>query len=241
MKLPKPMVPGRLVRRYKRFLADVILEDTGEQVTASTPNTGSMMGLLDAGNRVWLSVSDDPRRKYRYRWELVEVAGPAGHALVGLNTSLPNALAAEAIKAGIVPSIPADGEIRCEVRYGEENSRIDLLVQPKEAPPIYIEVKNVTLSRRPGLAEFPDAVTARGAKHLRELERIARAGKARAMMIYMVQRTDAEACALAADIDPAYMEAWKRATAAGMETVCLACCIDPGQIVANRVIPLEHS
>ncbi len=241
MKLPQPMVPGRLVRRYKRFLADVILEDTGEQVTASTPNTGSMMGLLDAGNRVWLSVSDDPRRKYRYRWELVEVAGPAGHALVGLNTSLPNALAAEAIKAGIVPSIPADAEIRCEVRYGEENSRIDLLVQPEEAPPIYIEVKNVTLSRRPGLAEFPDAVTARGAKHLRELERIARAGKARAMMIYMVQRTDAEACALAADIDPAYMEAWKRATAAGMETVCLACCIDPGQIVANRVIPLEHS
>ncbi len=241
MKLPQPMVPGRLVRRYKRFLADVILEDTGEQVTASTPNTGSMMGLLDAGNRVWLSVSDDPRRKYRYRWELVEVAGPAGHALVGLNTSLPNALAAEAIKTGIVPSIPADAEIRCEVRYGEENSRIDLLVQPKEAPPIYIEVKNVTLSRRPGLAEFPDAVTARGAKHLRELERIARTGKARAMMIYMVQRTDAEACALAADIDPAYMEAWKRATAAGMETVCLACCIDPGQIVANRVIPLEHS
>ncbi len=243
MKLPQPMVPGRLLRRYKRFLADVILEDTGEQVTASTPNTGSMMGLLDPGNRVWLSVSDDPKRKYRYRWELVEVAGPAGHALVGLNTSLPNKLAAEAIGAGVVPSIPADSEIRCEVRYGEENSRIDLLVQPRGGggQPVFIEVKNVTLSRRAGVAEFPDAVTARGTKHLRELARIAEKGEARAMTIYVAQRTDAEACALAADIDPAYMEAWKRATAAGMETVCLACCIDPGQVVANRVIPLENS
>ncbi len=238
MKMTSPMIPGRLVRRYKRFLADVVLED-GTQVTASTPNTGSMMGLLEPGNRVWLSSSDDPRRKYRHRWELVEVQGPAGPAMVGINTSLPNALAAEAIAAGLIPSLAGYGTIRREVRYGEENSRIDLLLEEPGRPPVYVEVKNVTLSRRPGLAEFPDAATARGAKHLRELGRLAASGRARAATIYMVQRTDARGFALAQDIDPAYMEEWKAARAAGMESHALACRVSPQEITADRAIALE--
>jgi sugar fermentation stimulation protein A len=234
------MIPGRLVRRYKRFLADIVLEDSGETITASTPNTGSMMGLLEPGNRVWLSVSDDPRRKYRHRWELVEVAGPAGHAMVGLNTALPNRLAAEAIAAGRVPPLAGHGTLRHEVRFGEENSRVDLLLEEPGRPPVYVEVKNVTLSRQPGLAEFPDAVTARGAKHLRELARIVTAGRGRAAMIYVCQRTDAEAFALAEDIDPAYMEEWRRAVAAGVEVYALACCISPQEIIAHRLIPVRQ-
>ncbi len=237
MKLPQPMIPGRLVRRYKRFLADVTLEDTGEPVTASTPNTGSMMSLLDEGNRVWLSVSDDPKRKYRHRWELVEVDGPAGKALVGLNTGLPNRLAEEAIRAGVIPELADYPVIRREVKFGAENSRADLLLKAPDRPPVFIEVKNVTLSRRPGLAEFPDAVTARGAKHLRELARIVGSGAGRAAMIYMCQRTDAERCALAADIDPGYVEEWCRAKAAGVEMYALACRISPQEVVATHTIP----
>ncbi len=238
MKLPQPMIPGRLVRRYKRFLADVVLEDTGELITASTPNTGSMMSLLDEGNRVWLSVSDDPKRKYRYRWELVEVNGPAGIALVGLNTSLPNRLAEEAIRAGLIPELAGFEAIRREVRFGEENSRADLLLEAAGRPPVYVEVKNVTLSRSPGLAEFPDAVTQRGAKHLRELARVVERGLGRAAMIYMCQRTDAERCALAADIDPRYVEEWLRARDTGVEMYALACCISPQEVLPTRVIPL---
>ena len=241
MKLPQPMIPGRLLRRYKRFLADVVLEDTGERITASTPNTGSMMSLLDAGNRVWLSVSDDPKRKYRHRWELVEVNGPAGKALVGLNTALPNRLAEEAIRAGLIPELAGYERIRREVRFGEENSRADLLLEAADRPdrpPVYVEVKNVTLSRRPGLAEFPDAVTARGAKHLRELARVVRQGLGRAAMIYMCQRTDAGRCALAADIDPRYVEEWQRAKETGVEMYALACRINPREVVATRLIPI---
>ena len=237
MKLPQPMVPGRLVRRYKRFLADVVLEETGEQVTASTPNTGSMLSLLDAGNRVWLSVSDDPKRKYRHRWELVEVNGPAGIALVGLNTGLPNRLAEEAIRAGVIPELADYPTIRREVKFGAENSRADLVLEAPDRPPVYVEVKNVTLSRRPGVAEFPDAVTVRGAKHLRELARIVESGAGRAAMIYMCQRTDAERCALAADIDPDYVKEWRRAREKGVETFALACCISPQEVVATRTIP----
>ncbi len=241
MKLPQPMIRARLVRRYKRFLCDAIVEESGELVTASTPNTGSMMGLLDEGNPVWLSVSDDPKRKYAHRWELVEVNGPAGPAMVGLNTSLPNTLAAEAIEAGILPSLAGHAAMRREVRYGTEKSRIDLLLEDEDKPPVYIEVKNVTLSRRPGVAEFPDAVTARGAKHLRELARMAASGKARAAMIYLVQRSDAERFTLAHDIDPAYMEEWLKARDAGVEMHAVACAISPEEIIANRSIPVDVS
>ena len=238
MKLPQPMLPGRLVRRYKRFLADIVLDEGNDLITASTPNTGSMMGLLDEGNRVWVSVSDDPKRKYPHRWELVEVQGPAGPALVGLNTALPNRLAEEAIRAGLIESFSGHETIRREVRFGRENSRVDLLLEAAGKPPVYIEVKNVTLSRKPGLAEFPDAVTARGARHLRELARIAQEGTGRAAMIYMCQRTDAERCALAADIDPAYIGEWKKAKAAGVRMHALACHVSPEEIVVTHAIPV---
>lgn len=245
MKLPQPLIPGRLLRRYKRFLADVELEDSGEVITASTPNTGSMLSLLDAGNRVWLSVSDDPKRKYRHRWELVEVNGPAGKALVGVNTSLPNALVAEAIAAGIVAPLGQPANIRREVRFGEENSRADLLLEYDEddAPPVFIEVKNVTLSRRAGVAEFPDAVTKRGAKHLRELARVAQGGDARAAMIYLCQRTDAEVCTLAEDLDADYVDEWRRARDAGVMMLALGCDIalaeQPAEVLATRMLPMH--
>ncbi len=233
------MIEGRLIRRYKRFLADVEL-DSGEVITASTPNTGSMMSLLDEGNRVWLSVSDDPKRKYRHRWELVEVNGPAGAAMVGINTSLPNRLAEEAIRAGVIPELADFRGIRREVRFGRENSRADLVLEMADGTPLFIEVKNVTLSRRPGLAEFPDAVTARGAKHLRELAHIVESGQGHAAMIYMCQRGDAERCGLAADIDPAYIEEWKKARAAGVEMHALGCRVGPREIVAERPLPIEE-
>jgi len=241
MKLPQPMVTGRLVRRYKRFLADVILDETGELVTASTPNTGSMLSLLDEGNRVWLSVSDDPKRKYRHRWELVEVNGPAGPAMVGLNTALPNRLAEEALRAGLIEPLAGFTRLRREVRFGAENSRADIVLEYDNAPPVFIEVKNVTLSRAPGLAEFPDAVTARGAKHLRELARVVSSGQGRAAMIYMCQRTDAERCGLAADIDPRYVEEWRRATEAGVKTWAIGCDISPQEVIPARLLPMhEH-
>ena len=237
MKLPQPMVRGRLIRRYKRFLADVDLDD-GTRVTASTPNTGSMLGLLDEGNPVWLSVSDDPKRKYPHRWELVEVNGPAGAALVGLNTALPNRLAEEALAAGVIPELGGYGGLHREVKYGAENSRIDLLLSDGARPDAFIEVKNVTLSRNPGVAEFPDAVTARGAKHLRELARIAADG-GRAAMIYLAQRPDVEVFEVAADIDPAYMKEWLAAREAGVEMYALASAVSPAEVIANRPIPVR--
>ncbi len=238
MQLPQPMIAGRLIRRYKRFLADIELEDSGEVITASTPNTGSMMSLLEPGNRVWVSVSEDPKRKYRHRWELVEVNGPAGAAMVGINTSLPNRLAEEAIRAGVMEALRGFDAIRREVKFGEENSRADLVLEKAGELPVYVEVKNVTLSRRAGLAEFPDAVTQRGAKHLRELARVVQQGLGRAAMIYICQRSDAQACTLAQDIDPAYVEEWLKARAAGVETYALGCEVSPREVVAAREIPM---
>ncbi len=222
-----------------RFLCDAVLEETGEEITASTPNTGSMMGLLAPGNRIWLSVPDNPKRKYAHRWELVEVRGPAGPAVVGLNTGLANRLAAEAIAGGLFPQLAGYSAIRREVRYGAENSRIDLLLEAPSRRPVYVEVKNVTLSRRSGVAEFPDAVTARGAKHLRELARLARSGRAEAAMIYLVQRADASVFTLAEDIDPAYMKEWLRARRAGVRMLAAACSVSPEEIVADRLITVD--
>ncbi|MAB69428.1 MAG: DNA/RNA nuclease SfsA, partial [Oceanicaulis sp.] len=163
MRFPAPLHPGVLIKRYKRFLADVTL-DTGDTVTAHCPNPGSMMGLKEPGSRCWLSHADDPRRKLKYTLEVLEADG----ALVGINTHRPNALAEEAIREGRIPSLSGYGSLRREVRYGV-NSRIDLLLESEDRPACYVEVKNCHLMRTPGLAEFPDSVTTRGAKHLGEL------------------------------------------------------------------------
>ena len=234
----RPLLRGRLIRRYKRFLTDVTLDD-GSVITATCPNTGSMMGLLDEGNRVWLSVSDNPKRKYAHTWEMVEAVNAAGQpARVGLNTGLPNKLVEEAILAGRIAALDGYGTLKREQKYGK-NSRIDLLLSNEAGGPMcYVEVKNVTLSREGGVAEFPDAVTERGAKHLDELADMVRDGH-RAVMVYLAQRSDAQGFRLAHDIDPAYRDAWHRATDAGVESIAVACHLGDEEIFVDRLIDLD--
>jgi sugar fermentation stimulation protein A len=220
MQFSAPLIPATLIRRYKRFLADVALP-SGETVTAHCANPGSMIGLAVPGAPVWLSRSDNPKRKLAHSWELVEVDLGSGVELVGINTTNPNALAAEAIAAGRIPELAGYRSIRREVKYGR-NSRVDFLLEEPARPPCYVEIKNVHLMRRKGLAEFPDAVTKRGAKHLLELADMVAAG-ARAVMLFLVQIASAERFALARDIDPAYGAQFDRARAQGVEALARRC------------------
>jgi sugar fermentation stimulation protein A len=220
MRFTAPLVPATLVRRYKRFLADVMLP-SGETVTAHCANPGAMTGLAAPGAPVWLSRSDNPKRKLSHSWELVEVDLGSGAELVGINTSNPNALAAEAIAAGLIPELAGYGTIRREVRYGR-NSRVDFLLEQSGRPPCYLEIKNVHLMRQRGLAEFPDAVTERGAKHLTELAAMAATG-ARAVMLFLIQIASAERFAVARDIDPSYGARFDQARAQGVEAIARRC------------------
>ncbi|MCA0929491.1 DNA/RNA nuclease SfsA [Ruegeria profundi] len=213
MRFETPLVPARLIRRYKRFLADCMLEN-GREVTAHCANPGSMMGLAEPGEKIWLEPNDDPKKKLKYGWRLVDHEN--GH-FTGVDTSVPNKALRAALEAGEIPQLAAYGTIRAEVKYGEK-SRIDFLLSEPGLPDAYVEVKSVTLSRQPGLAEFPDSVTARGAKHLAELSGIVAQGH-RAIMLYLVQRTDCDRFALAADIDPAYAKAFDAAKAQGVESL----------------------
>ena len=235
MKLPSPLIEGRLVKRYKRFLADVELTD-GSVVTAHCANPGAMTGLNMPGLPAFLSVSDNPKRKLKYSLELVQVEG----GLVGINTSHPNGIVAEAISDGRVPELAGYPELRREVKYGV-NSRVDILLEGDDRPPCYVEVKNVHLRRpelaHPTAAEFPDSVTARGAKHLVELSAMVAEG-ARAVMVYLVQRGDCDHFRIAGDIDPAYRDGLARAVAAGVETLCLACRITPEAIEVEKPLPV---
>lgn len=216
MRFQTELIPARLIRRYKRFLADCTLED-GREVVAHCANPGSMMGLADPGTKIWLEPNDDPRKKLKYGWRLVDHEN--GH-FTGVDTSLPNKAIKAALEAQEIEALSAYTHIRPEMKYGE-NSRIDFLLSAPDLPDAYVEVKSVTLSRRPGLAEFPDSVTARGAKHLAELAKVATAGQ-RAIMLYLVQRTDCTQVQIADDIDPAYARAFDAARAAGVETLCLS-------------------
>ena len=224
MRFQTQLVPATLIRRYKRFLADCTLED-GRKVVAHCANPGSMMGLADPGTRIWLEPNDDPRKKLKFGWRLVE--HPDGH-FTGVDTSVPNRALKTALEARSVPGLEAYGVVRPEQKYGE-NSRIDFLLQGDGLPDAYVEVKSVTLSRQAGLAEFPDSVTARGAKHLAELSDMVRAGH-RAVMLYLVQRTDCDRFALATDIDPTYGAAYAAARSAGVETLCIGTYITPNSI-----------
>jgi sugar fermentation stimulation protein A len=250
MDFTAPLIPGRLVARYKRFFADVALDD-GTAVTAHCPNPGAMLGLNAPGLPVWLSRSDDPKRKLAHTLELVEADG----GLVGINTMHPNRLVAEALAAGAIPEVGGYESIRREVRYGT-GSRVDFLLESAVRPPCWLEVKNVQsqlrrelradhklwlevknchLSRTTGLAEFPDCVAARSTKHLIELEAMVREGD-RAAVLFVVQRTDCDRFSPAADCDPTFAEALERVVGNGVELYVYACDIRlEGVRLARRI------
>jgi sugar fermentation stimulation protein A len=235
MRFTSPLMPATLIRRYKRFLADVALPD-GEEMTVHVANPGAMTGLAAPGATVWLSRSDKPGRKLPYSWELVEVDLGSGPELVGVNTAHPNALVGAAIAAGAIPELAGYPVLRREVKYGH-NSRVDFLLEAQGKPACYVEVKNVHLMRRRGLAEFPDSVTARGAKHLDELGAVAAAG-GRAVMLYLIQIGSAGRLALARDIDPRYGAAFDRARSLGVEAIAYRCVISAEEIAVAGPVPM---
>ncbi|MCG8690617.1 MAG: DNA/RNA nuclease SfsA [Minwuiales bacterium] len=232
MQFPDPLIRGRLLRRYKRFLSDVELDD-GTVVTAHCANPGSMLGLKEPGSEVWLSPSRNPDRKLKFSWELIRV----GDGLVGINTAHPNRLVEEAVAGDKVAELTGYESFRREVKYGK-NSRIDLLLEDPAKPPCYVEVKNVHLMREDGLAEFPDAVTKRGAKHLVELGDMVEEGH-RAVMFYLVQREDCDRFAVAGDIDPDYKAELARAVGRGVEAICYACRLTTEGIEVATPIALD--
>lgn len=230
-----PLKRGRLVQRYKRFLADVILDD-GTALTATCPNTGSMLGLTSPGSTVWLSESASKTRKYAHTWEMVEADLGHGSTLVGINTGLPNRIVSDAITAGMIPELAGYATLRREVKYGAA-SRIDILLEDPKRGRCYVEVKNVHLSRRHGLAEFPDCKTERGVKHLAELSDMVRQGH-RSVMLYLIQRNDADRFAFATDLDPAYAAAFARAAAAGVGALAYRCRLSPSEILLDAAVPI---
>ena len=239
MRFSAPLMPATLVRRYKRFLADVVLP-SGETITVHCANPGAMIGLNAPGARVWLSKSANAARKLPHSWELIEVDLGAGVELVGINTGHPNALAGEAIAAGLIPELAGYATARREVRYGE-SSRVDFLLEGPPRPACYVEIKNVHLMRERGLAEFPDAVTRRGARHLAELAAMVAAGH-RAVMLFLIQIGSAQCFKLARDIDPAYGQAYDAARRAGVEVIAYRCVISRDGIeVAQPVAIAERT
>jgi sugar fermentation stimulation protein A len=235
MRFAAPLIPATLLRRYKRFLADVVLPG-GEEITAHVANPGAMTGLAAPGARVLLSRSDNANRKLPYSWELVEADLGAGPELVGVNTAHPNVIAGAAIAAGDIAGLAGYASLRREVKYGQ-GSRIDFLLEAPGRPPCYVEVKNVHLMRTPGLAEFPDSVTARGARHLDELAAMVAAGH-RAAMLYLIQIGSADRFALARDIDRRYGEAFDRARAAGVEALAYRCTVSVEEIALADAVPM---
>ncbi|MEL6288487.1 MAG: DNA/RNA nuclease SfsA [Pseudomonadota bacterium] len=238
MKFQTLLVRGTLIKRYKRFLADVTL-DSGEQITANCPNTGSMKGLTEPGCPVWLSTSDNPKRKYAHTFEMIEVDRGDGPVIVGINTGHPNKLVEEGIVSGRIKELKGYPVLKREQKYGQ-NSRIDILLAKSEEPDAercYVEVKNVHLLRQKSRAEFPDSVTSRGAKHLGELADMVEQGH-RAVMVYLVQRSDAKTFSFADDIDPAYVEAFHAATARGVEALVYGCDVSPDGIEVKRKLRL---
>lgn len=231
MRFQTPLVPGRLIRRYKRFLADVRLDD-GREVTAHCANPGAMTGLNSADMRVWLEPNDDPKKKLDYGWRLLEL--PDGH-WAGIDTMVPNKVVREALEAGQIAELTGYSNIRPEVKYGTA-SRVDFLLTEPGLPDAYVEVKNVHLSRQDGWAEFPDSPTLRGVKHLNELAEMKRQGH-RAVMLYLVQRTDCCRFRLADDVDAKYATAFARARDAGVEVLCYDTNIDLQGVSLRR--PLQ--
>lgn len=224
MEFTPPLQQGILLRRYKRFLADVQLSD-GSEITLHCPNTGSMRNCLYPGETVWFSTSDNPKRKYAHTWELMTTPD-AG--LIGIHSGQANTLAEEAINKGIIKELTGYDSLSREVKYGDENSRIDILLQGAQKPACYIEVKSCTLLED-GQGYFPDAVSLRGQKHLRELMHMVSQGH-RAVLLFVVQHSDIFSVAPAAHIDPEYAKLLKMAVLAGIEVLAYRCKISPTEI-----------
>jgi sugar fermentation stimulation protein A len=229
MLLPQPMAHGRLVSRYKRFFADVLLDD-GTTLTTHCPNPGAMLGLNTPGLGAWVSRSDNPKRKLAWTLELVEVDG----GLVGINTMHPNRLVAEALAADAIPELAGYANHRPEVKFGAA-SRVDFLLSGPDRRDCYVEVKNCHLRREGTLAEFPDCVAGRSSKHLRELTAMVAEGH-RAVQLFVIQRTDCDRFAACADLDPTYAAGLTAAAKAGVEVLCYGCDISPeGVRIAQRI------
>ena len=224
MEFAPPLQQGILLRRYKRFLADVQLSN-GSEITLHCPNTGSMRNCLYPGETVWFSTSDNPKRKYAHTWELMTT--PNG-SLIGIHSSQANALAEDAINKGIISELTGYDSLSREVKYGDENSRIDILLQAAQKPACYIEVKSCTLLED-GQGYFPDAVSLRGQKHLRELMHMVSLGH-RAVLLFVVQHSEITCVAPAAHIDPEYAKLLKVAVLAGVEVLAYRCEISPTEI-----------
>lgn len=235
MKFETPLIKGTLVKRYKRFMADVELED-GSIVVAHCANSGSMLSVNEPGADVWISPASNPDRKLKFTWELIKI----GDAMVGINTNHPNKLVAEAIEDGTIKELSGYASLRREVKYGK-NSRIDILLEDDKKPSCYVEVKNVTMRRDLSTgapADFPDSVTSRGKKHLEELSDMVADGY-RAVMMYLVQRDDADCFTIAEDIDPEYAEALKKARKAGVEVLCYDCAVTPKSVNVRNALRIN--
>ena len=231
MRFPRPLVHATLVQRYKRFLSDHRLE-SGEIVTAHCANPGRMTGIKDPGMETWLAPAGNPKRKLQWDWELVHADG----GLIGAHTGRPNALVEEAILNGSIPELSGYGTLKREVKYGT-NSRVDMLLTDDNRPDCYVEVKNCHMRRKGTTAEFPDSVTARGAKHMTELALMVEAGH-RSVLVYCIQRMDCEGFCSAADIDPNYDAALRDAISGGVEVVPYSCRLTTEEIIVDRHLPL---
>lgn len=233
MNFPRPLTEGILVKRYKRFLADIKLCTTGQIVTAHTPNTGAMLGCSQPGYKVWVWDTLNPNRKYPFSWELVQ--NDKG-IMVGINTILANSLVLEGIENGTIKELQNYTSIKKEVRYGNENSKIDFLLREDNRPDCYLEVKNVTLVENE-LAYFPDAKSLRGLKHLRELIENVKAGN-RSVMFYCIQRNDTKSFSPARHIHPEYSEVLQEALDIGIEALAYECEVSPTSISITKSVPV---
>ena len=235
MRYSSTLIPGTLARRYKQFLADVVLE-SGEMTTVHVANPGAMTGLDRPFSRVWLSGSDNPLRKLPLTWELVETDLGSGTEFVGVNTQQPNTLVAEALKEGLIPELRHYTSVRQEVKYGAK-SRVDFLLESPSRRPCCLEVKNVHLMRKPRVAEFPDCVTDRGAKHMEELAAAIGSG-ARAVVLFVIQIASADRFAVARDIDPAFTAAFDVARGQGVQMLAWRCNVNLNGIEIAAPVPV---
>ena len=230
MNFENKLISGIFIKRYKRFFVDVQIEN--KLVTAHCPNTGSMLGLLNEGNKVWLTKSDDPNRKLKYTLQIIE----DNKSKVGVNTHLTNKIVLNALENNLIKEFSKDIKIKPEVRFGE-STRFDFLISKKNYK-AFIEVKNVTLKRKPKIAEFPDAITSRGAKHINELIKASKKGY-KIYIAFIIQREDCDQLSIASDIDPEYSQILSKAIRNKLKVLCYDCKFSPKGIKLNKKIKLK--